>query len=102
MNNTSGLQEEGSATFQSPSYRFLHEHQREVGTGSWHLLQAHDLIVLSTGISTMRGMTISEERQRPAAPSIKSSRIVDPDNKLLPPFQAIQYDVRGHTYGTTR
>jgi hypothetical protein len=56
MNGTSGFQEVRSSTSRSSSYRyrFLHEHRYQFGTGSWYLLRPHDLIALSTGISTMR------------------------------------------------
>ena len=56
MNGTSGLQEVRSSTSRSPSYRyrFLHEQQPQVGTGSWHLPRTHDLTALSSGINTMK------------------------------------------------
>jgi len=52
MNGTSGFQEVRSSISRSPSYRLLHEQQPQFGTGSWHLLRTHDLIALSTDIST--------------------------------------------------
>ena len=54
MNGTSGFQEVRSSTSRSPSYRFLHEQRHRFGTGAWHLFRTHDLIALSTGISTKR------------------------------------------------
>ena len=54
MNGTSGFQEARTSTSRSPSYRLLHEQQLQFGTDSWHLLRTHDLIALSTGISTKR------------------------------------------------
>ena len=39
----------------SHAYRFLHEQRHQFGTGAWILLRTHDLITLSTGISTKRG-----------------------------------------------
>ena len=36
------------------TYRFLQEQRPQFGTGAWHLLHTHDLIALSTGISTKR------------------------------------------------
>ena len=36
------------------TYRFLHEQRPRFGTGAWHLFHTHDLIALSTGISTNR------------------------------------------------
>ena len=54
MNGTSGFQEVRSSTSRSPAYRFLHEQRHQFGTGSWHLFRTHDLIALSTGISTKR------------------------------------------------
>ena len=36
------------------TYRLLHEQHPQFGTGSWCLLHTHDLIALSTGISTKR------------------------------------------------
>ena len=53
MNGTSGFQEVRSSTSRSP-YRFLHEQRHRLRTGAWHLLHTHDLIALSTGISTKR------------------------------------------------
>jgi hypothetical protein len=51
MNGTSGFQEVRSSPSQSPSSRFLHEQQRQFGTGSWQL-RTHDLIALAIDIST--------------------------------------------------
>jgi hypothetical protein len=34
------------------THRFLHEQQPQFGTGAWHLFPTHDLIALSTDIST--------------------------------------------------
>jgi hypothetical protein len=43
-----------SSTSRSPSSCFLHEQRPQFGTGSWPLFRTHDLIALSTGISTKR------------------------------------------------
>jgi len=56
MNGASGFREVRSSTSRSPSYRLLYEQQPQVGTGFWHLFRTHDLIALSTGISTKREM----------------------------------------------
>ena len=54
MNGTSGFQEVQSSTSRSLSHQFLHEQRHQFGIGSRQLLYAHDLIALSTGISTKR------------------------------------------------
>jgi hypothetical protein len=54
MNGTSGFQEVRSSISRSPSYRLLHEQRPEFETDCWRLLRTHDLIALSTGISTKR------------------------------------------------
>ena len=54
MNGTSGFQEVRSSTSRSPTNRLLHEQRHRFGTGAWHLLRTHDLIALSTDISTKR------------------------------------------------
>ncbi len=54
MNGTSGFREVRSSTSRSPTNRLLHEQRHQFGTGSWHLLRTHDLIALSTDISTKR------------------------------------------------
>ena len=36
------------------AYRFLQEQRPQFGTGAWRLLHTHDVIALSTGISTKR------------------------------------------------
>ena len=56
MNGTSGFQEVRSTDSQLQSYRFLHEQRHQFGTGSWHLFPTHDLIDLSTEISTKQEM----------------------------------------------
>jgi len=56
MNGTSGFQEVQSSTSRSPSYQFLHEQQHLFGTGAWHPLRTHNLIALSTGISSKQEM----------------------------------------------
>jgi filamentous hemagglutinin family protein len=38
----------------SPAYRLLHEQRPQFGTDAWPLFRTHDLIALSTGISTKR------------------------------------------------
>ena len=52
MKGTSGFQEVRSSTSRSPAYRLLQEQQHQFGTGAWHLFPTHDLIALSTDIST--------------------------------------------------
>jgi hypothetical protein len=54
MNGTSGFQEVQVFTPRSQSYRFLHEQRPQFGTGSWHFLRTHELIALSTDISSKR------------------------------------------------
>ncbi len=54
MSGTSGFQEVRSSTSRSPAYRLLHEQQPQFGTGCWPLLSIHNLITLSTGITTKR------------------------------------------------
>ena len=54
MKGTSGFQEVRSSTSRSPAYRLLQEQQHQFGTGAWHLFPTHDLIALSTDISTKR------------------------------------------------
>ena len=44
----------GLLLLRSSTNRLLHEQRHQLGTGSWHLLRAHDLIALSTGIGTKR------------------------------------------------
>jgi hypothetical protein len=54
MNGTSGFQEVPSSTSRSSAGRFLDEQRHQFGKSSWHLLRTHDLIALSTGISSKR------------------------------------------------
>jgi len=56
MKGTSGFQAVRFSSSRSPSYRyrFLHEQRHQFGVGAWHLLRTHNLIALSTGISTKR------------------------------------------------
>ena len=54
MKGTSGFQEVWSSPSRSPSSRFLHEPRHQFGTGSGRPLRTHDLIALSSGISTKR------------------------------------------------
>ena len=54
MSDTSGFPKVRSSTPRSPSYRLLREQQPQFGTGSWYLHHTHNLIALSTGISTKR------------------------------------------------
>ena len=53
MNGTSGFQAVQSSTSRS-SCQFLHEQRHRIRAGAWHLLHTHDLIAISTGISTKR------------------------------------------------
>ena len=54
MNGASSFQEVRSSSSRSPSYRFLDKQWYLFGTGAWHHVRTHDLIALSTGISTKR------------------------------------------------
>jgi hypothetical protein len=59
MNGTAGFQEVQSSTSRLQSYRFLHEQRHQFGPGSRHLLRTHNLIALSTSISTKRKMFLA-------------------------------------------
>ena len=54
MNGPSGFQEVQSSASRSSINRLLHEQQPQFGTGYSQLFHTHDLIALSTGISTKR------------------------------------------------
>ena len=68
MNGTSGFQEVRSSIFRSSSSHFLHEQRHQCGAGAWHLLRTHNLIALSTGISTKRENVPVRAQNSSAAP----------------------------------
>jgi hypothetical protein len=70
MNGTSGFQEVRSSTSRSPAYRFLQEQRHRFETVARYLLRTHDLIALSTGISSKLdkvpySISILTQRSRP-------------------------------------